>query len=198
MSAGHLSSQRLLAALLLTLLFAGCSHPVKISPQLAMARADARLIDARVGYHITDVQRALQTTSDGGGGDKISYYPYRDLEPAFYETLSSVFAAVFVVPDTGSREFIADKQLRFVFKPEFETSSSSSNVIFWNPTDFVIRLTATAFDAAGQQVWTRLISASGKAPAGGSIVETPSAQAAANQLFVDLQSQLLNSPELRK
>ena len=114
---------RRLIAILGVCALAACAHPVRISPQLDMARETSRLIDARVGYRITDAQRTQEVTTPGGGGDKISYVPYRDLEPGFYQTLASVFSAVFVVPEAEVEAFVREKQLRFVFTPAIRTSS---------------------------------------------------------------------------
>lgn len=174
---------------------AACAHPVRISPQLDMARDASRLVDARVGYRITEAQRKQEVMTPGGGGDRVSYFPYRDLEPGFYQTLASVFSMVFVVPESDIDAFVRDKQLRFVFTPSIRTSSSSSNILFWNPTDFTVSLAVTAFDAAGNQVWTRSFTGTGKAPAGGSVVETPSAQAAASEAFQQLRQALIESAE---
>lgn len=180
------------ASLLLTLV--ACAHPVTIAPQLDFQADRGQLVDKRVGYRITDVQRALEVTTPGGGGDDIAYYPYRDLESGLYETLASVFSVVHVVPDAGAEAFIVDKGLNFVFTPSFETDSSSSNILFWNPTDFTLKLRASAVDAAGKEVWTREFVGHGKASAGGSPVETPAAQAAAVDVYQQLRQALLEAP----
>lgn len=182
----------------LALALVACAHPVKISPQLTLTSDRSRLVDKKVGYRITDAQRALQVTSAGGGGDKISYYLYRDLESGLFDTLSSVFSAVYVIPDASSQQFIVDKNISFVFTPVIDSESSSKNVLMWNPTDFTLRLRASALDASGQEVWSRDFVGTGRAAAGGSLVETPAAQAAAADVFGQLQRALLDEPVFRK
>lgn len=179
------------------LALAACAHPVSIRPALVMSVDRSVLIDKKVGYQITDAQRALQSTTPGGGGDKISYYLYKDLEPGLFDTLSSVFSAVYVVPEKGANEFIVDKGLSFVFTPEFQSDSSSSNILLWNPTDFTLKLRVKALDASGKEIWSREFSAQGKAAAGGSLVETPAAQAAATDIFKHLQKALQEEPIFR-
>jgi hypothetical protein len=189
---------RFAAGCVLALTLAACAHPVNIRPALVLSKDRSTLIDKKVGYQITDAQRALQSTTPGGGGDKISYFLYKDMEPGLFDTLSSVFSAVYVVPEKGANEFIVEKGLSFVFTPEFQSDSSSSNIVFWNPTDFTLKLRVKALDASGKQVWTREFSAQGKASAGGSLVETPAAQAAAVDVFKQLQQALLEEPVFRQ
>jgi hypothetical protein len=180
-------------------LLAACAHPVKITPPtLALVSDPAVRIDRAVGYLITDQQRSLQVTTKGGGGDKISYTPYRDLESGLYQTLASVFSSVYVVPGTGADAFVADKHLTFVFAPEIATDSSSSNILLWNPTDFSVRLHVVANDAGGKPVWTRDFTGKGHAGAGGSLVENLAAQQAAADVFAQLQKALLEEPLFRK
>lgn len=181
-----------------SLALAGCAHPVKITPDPIPATDRSRLIDKKVGYQITAAQRALRTTTPGGGGDKISYYLYRDLEPGLFDTLASVFGAVYVVPETGANEFIVAKALSFVFTPEFQSESSSNNFLLWNPTDFTLRLYAKAVDPSGKKVWSREFVGHGKTSAGGSLVETPAAQMAATDVFKQLQQALLEEPFFRE
>lgn len=179
-------------------LLAACSHPVRIAPPPLTLYSDPSLkIDKAVGYHMTDAQRALQTTTRGGGGDKISYFPYRDLEGGLYQTLASVFSSVYVVPDANAQGFIADKHLTFVFVPELTTDSSSTNVMLWNPTNFTVRLHVTANDAAGKPVWSRDLVGQARTAAGGSLTETPAAQKAAADVFAQLQKALLDEPLFR-
>lgn len=81
-----------------------CAQPVNIKPAPIFTTDRCRLIDKKIGYQVTAVQRALQTTTPGGGGDKISYYLYRDLEPGLFDTLAPVFSTVYVVPESGANE----------------------------------------------------------------------------------------------
>jgi hypothetical protein len=176
-----------------------CSHPVKITPPALTLASDPTVrIDRAVGYLITDQQRGMQVTSGGGGGDKISYTPYRDLESGLYQTLASVFSSVYVVPGAGADAFVADKHLIFVFVPEIATDSSSANILLWNPTDFSVRMHVVASDATGKPVWSRDFIGKGHAPAGGSLVENLAAQQAAADVFGQLQKALLEEPLFRK
>ena len=188
-----------LAAVAAIVLLAACSHPVKITPPtLTLVSDPAVRIDRAVGYLITDQQRAKQVTTRGGGGDKISYTPYRDLESGLYQTLASVFSAVYVVPGAGADAFVADKHLTFVFVPDIATESSSSNIVLWNPTDFSVRLHVVANDADGRQVWSRDFTGKAHAAAGGSLVENLAAQPASADVFAQLQKALIEEPLFRK
>ena len=188
-----------LAAVAAIVLLAACSHPVKITPPtLALVSDPAVRVDRAVGYLITDQQRAMQVTTGGGGGDKISYTPYRDLESGLYQTLASVFSSVYVVPGAGADTFFADKHLGFVFMPEIATDSSSSNILLWNPTDFSVRLHVVANDASGKAVWTRDFTGKAHSAAGGSLVENVAAQQAAADVFGQLQKALIEEPLFRK
>ena len=188
-----------LPAVAAVMLLAACSHPVKIAPPTLTLYSDPALkIGKAVGYHVTDQQRQLQATTKGGGGDKISYYPYRDLEGGLYQTLASVFSSVYVVPDANAQGFIADKHLTFVFVPEVTTESSSTNVMLWNPTNFTVKLHVTANDANGTPVWSRDLVGKARTAAGGSLTETPAAQQAAANVFGQLQKVLLDEPLFRR
>lgn len=62
------------------ILFA-CAHPITINPSLTAQRSDNNLFSTKIaGYVMTEADRAKQVTTEGGGGDKISYFPYKDLE----------------------------------------------------------------------------------------------------------------------
>ncbi|MBC7939834.1 MAG: hypothetical protein H7Z19_08745 [Chitinophagaceae bacterium] len=189
---------RIIITALVCAALVACAHPVKIAPQLILSTDRSRIVDKKVGYRITDAQRAMKVTTSGGGGDNISYYLYRDMEKGLFDTLASVFSGVYVIPETGAQDFIVANGLNFVFSPVLESDSSSRNVLMWNPTDFTLRLRATAFDASENIVWTREFTGAGRAPAGGSLSETPAAQAAALDVFKQLQQALLDEPVFRK
>lgn len=176
------------------LILTGCAHQVTIAPQLNLSRDSTALVEANVGYLITDAQRNEQVTTPGGGGDKISYNPYRDLESALYSTLASVFTGVFVVPDSSADRFMEANELRFVFVPVITSDSRSSNVMLWNPTDFTLTLSIRAENRDGESVWEREFVGEGNAPAGGSLTENRAAQAAAIDVFQQLQRALQEEP----
>ena len=70
-----------LATLLLVAVLAGCAHPISLSPDLArVTSATATKIDKKAGLSLADADRSREVTTPGGGGDKLSYFPYRDLE----------------------------------------------------------------------------------------------------------------------
>src|SRR5258708_37463034 len=84
---------------------AGCAHDITISggpaaltatstTAAATSTAQTPPINKTVGLVITDELRAKEVVSPGGGGDKVAYKPYRDLELPIYVELSQVFSNV--------------------------------------------------------------------------------------------------------
>lgn len=68
-----------------------------LSAEKTPERVESQLIQKKVAYAMTDADRAKQVITEGGGGDRVSYYPYRDLEKAIRESLRSVYADVVVI-----------------------------------------------------------------------------------------------------
>lgn len=140
----------LLATLVLAL--TGCAHPLTLSPDLsALSGTGQKKIDKRVGLLITDADRQVQVTTPGGGGDKVTYFPYRDLEPALYVALSESFTSVARVTSLSDPKVAADG-LHYVLKPRLQTSSFSDSVLTWPPTAFTIEVTAVVSDPSGKPV----------------------------------------------
>lgn len=165
MSARRLMPRWLSGVLLLTMVLwlGGCAHPLTLSPNLAaMAGTADKKIDKRVGLLITDADRQLQVTTPGGGGDKVSYFPYRDLEPALYFALSESFTSVARV-SSASDPKVASERLQYVIKPNIQTTSFSDSVLTWPPTLFTIELTAKVNDAAGSPVTEVRVMGEGRA-----------------------------------
>jgi hypothetical protein len=151
-----------LCLLLLAALLGACAHPINISPVSSPVRDESHLINKRVAYVITDEQRNKVVTTNGGGGDNVSYYPYRDIEKAVRDALRAVYKEVFVVKSLS--DFKADtSQASLVFTPEISTSSSSSSMLTWPPTQFFINLECVAADANGEVVSKLRISGNGSA-----------------------------------
>ncbi|WP_293470380.1 hypothetical protein [Polaromonas sp.] len=131
----------------------GCAHPISMSPDLtSVAGESSTRINKPVGYHISDASRALEVTSAGGGGDKVSYFPYRDLDAGFYKALSEVFTNVTKVRDPKDSAAISASGIQLLITPEISTTSSSQSLFTWPPTQFSVMLNCTVVDAKGQNL----------------------------------------------
>jgi hypothetical protein len=150
----------LLAVLGAAALLAGCAHPISLTPKATdLPAAQTTKIDKGVGLAITEADRAKTVVSPGGGGDKVEYYPYRDLELGLYQALSDSFTRVSRVTGTADPK-VGAEHLSYVVRPDITTTSSSPSPFTWPPTQFTVSLTCTVMDANGNTLKT--ISASGE------------------------------------
>lgn len=101
---------------------------------------------------MADADRAKQITTAGGGGDKVSYFPYRDLEKVIRDALRSVYADVFVIKATTDSDAIKSNDVAFIFIPEITTSSSSDSIFTWPPTKFTTEISCNVTDSNGKKV----------------------------------------------
>ena len=148
---------------LLALLVTGCAHQIEINPDMANINHAENKSEKIVGYYISDENKKKKVTSPGGGGDKITYLPYSDLESAFYTALSSKYKDVYSVKSLDESDFINEKGISLIFVPEIETNSSSDSLMTWPATDFSIKLTCKAINANGELVWEKTVESAGHA-----------------------------------
>ncbi len=195
MKFSHRVFSSLLCALAL-LALAGCAHPVSIRSDVAYPKGQAAS-SASVGYYISDSNRSLEVTTPAGGGDKIRYFPYRDLEPALLETLGSVFGKVYGLPEAGRDDYIKAHDITFVFEPLFTTGSSSDSAIFWPATDFNLSMKVTAVDRAGKPIWEHEFTGHGHVDKSRSLVDVPPAKEAAKQVFEAMRQTLVEDTTFR-
>ncbi len=100
---------RLVLFLFVAVECSGCTpHPISISPNLTSLnyKNDQSRIAKSVAYYIPEETRRLKVITAGGGGDSVSYTPYKDLETGIYQALSNVFSRVYVTTDTTERDFL--------------------------------------------------------------------------------------------
>ncbi len=157
---------KLSTALLVAAVLSGCAHPVMIAPALAKLerRADAKpKIKANVGYVLNDAQRSQTFETLGGGGDKVTSTPYRDLETGFYKMLTNVFNNVAILKKADDQDAIRTNQLSYLITPRVVPTSSSSSVLTWPPTDFSVDLTCDISDANGKLIDTKRVVGKGHA-----------------------------------
>ena len=158
------SRLRLIFVLALSALLFGCAHPITMNPDLAGLKGDsATMINKSVGYHIPDAAKAKEVTTGGGGGDKVRYFPYRDLEPGFYKALNEVFSNVSKIQNPKDAVAVANSGIVLLITPEITTISSSDSIVTWPPTQFTVDLVCTVTDAKGQTVDTVRVSGYGQA-----------------------------------
>ena len=171
-----------------------------MNPDLASVKGDGSpLVEKTAGYHISEASRALEVTTPGGGGDKVRYFPYRDIESGFYKALSEVFKGITKVTDPKDSEAIRKSGVNLLITPEISTTSFSDSVLTWPPTQFTVTLSCTVTDAGGQVVDTVKVTGDGRA----SFDEFKSnfslaAVRASNDALARLVKALRESPAVRK
>ncbi|MBN9410335.1 MAG: hypothetical protein J0H69_14395 [Burkholderiales bacterium] len=147
--------------LLVAATLAGCAHPITMNADLAKLEATAEAPIAKsVGYYLPDALRAVEVTTPGGGGDKVRYFPYRDLEPGFYKALSLAFTSVTKLAQPMEA---GPKGVQLVITPEIRTTSASDGAFTWPPTEFTVTLTCAVHDPAGKPVKTLSVTGDGRA-----------------------------------
>jgi hypothetical protein len=193
-----LTSWRLpLAATLITLLTA-CAHPIGIGPVDTPARNDSGLNPKKVAYVMTDADRAKEVITPGGGGDRVSYFPYRDLEKSIRDALRAVYADVFVVKSATDAEAIKTFGASYVFTPEITTTSSSPSPFTWPPTKFGIDLVCKVTDPEGKPLTLVRAQGNGAAEFNEFMKDFGlSGRRAATQVSEQLKQEVLANPQLR-
>jgi hypothetical protein len=175
-------------------LLGGCAHSIVITPDASKLPAASKQSANKVGYFISNEERARRVVTPGGGGDKVEYAPYKELESGIYRVLNNVFASVEQLKSENDVAYIAEKKINFVFRPTITTNSSSSSVFTWPPTDFEVTIEIKATDNAGKVVWQDKATGRGKAEFSEFKSDfSLSAKRASEAVLVDLQKKLLAS-----
>lgn len=151
-------------SILFLLVVTGCAHQINLTPPLNTLDSDNLASIAKsVGYYISEQDRAKEVETPGGGGDKVKYKPYSDLEPALKHALANIFSDVHSVPSLDNRDYIQSNNITYIFVPTIKTDSSSDSILTWPPTDFSISLQCRALNEAGSTVWETSVEGKGHA-----------------------------------
>lgn len=177
----------------------GCAHRINVTPALdGLPAPGANRIEKAVGYYISPENLAKEVVTPGGGGDKAKYLPYKEAEPALNRVLSNVFREVYVVPSPSNAEFIASKNIAYIFVPTITTDSSSRSSWIWPPSDFTVSLDCKATDPSGRVVWeTSLKGEAHERLPDVSRDHSRAGKIAVQNAFLELQSRLLKAAEFR-
>lgn len=151
--------------ILAVLVMSGCAHKINVSPDVSEITGDGSgtTIEKNVAYYISPEDRAKQVKTNGGGGDKVKYFPYAETELALHATLASVFNKVYSIESLENKQYIEDNKIQYVFVPEIVTSSSAKSILTWPPKEFIVRLTCKALDQQGSVVWSQRMESVGDA-----------------------------------
>lgn len=192
-------TRHLVLGALAGLIFSGCAHQIVITPDVSkLDRSKVTQVDRSVGYVISAANRELEVTTPGGGGDKLRYKPYQELEPALFQVLSNLYRRAYRLESASDAETIQAKEITLVFVPQIKTQSSSKSPFTWPPTDFVVELEVQALDPAGTTLWTKRIVGEGKAEYSEFVSDMPlAARRASLSALSQLQEVLNTEPALR-
>jgi hypothetical protein len=194
-----MNNYKLVLALLVSGYMAGCAHPMNIKPDIQALQPVSGQIQKNVGLYISPADRALEVTTPGGGGDKVRYHPYSDMETGLYKALGNVFASVTVLNSPGDTGAIAQHSLNYIVTPTINTSSSSSGVFTWMATDFTVQVTCKVSDTQGKEVAT--VSSSGTGKADSAEVRSDfsiAGERASKDALQKLQQAFLEAPALKQ
>jgi hypothetical protein len=160
-----LSSAFSVGGVVALLALGGCAHQIKISPDLNALQpvaADAK-INKRIGLYIDAKDKDAAVITPAGGGDKVSYNLYRDLETGVFQVLTQSFSNVRVLTKPADSASIQADQLDFVLTPKLSSNSSSPSPFTWPPTKFEVSLDGVLVDKNGKPVQISKVTGNGAA-----------------------------------
>lgn len=140
----------------------GCAHPISLGSDMGQLTGGGPKLDRKVGLVYTDEMRAREVTTPGGGGDKVSYRPYRDMETGLYVALGETFASVSRVTGVADAKVRADG-LNLLVQPTLTTTSYSPSLLTWPPTIFTVQLDCELLDASGKSLTRLKVQGEGRA-----------------------------------
>lgn len=158
-----MNNLRKYAMVLVVTLITGCAHQIQINPNTDTFTESENMLNQVVGYHIAPQDRNKLVKTPGGGGDELTYTPYKDTESVLFTVLSNKFKDVYSVKSLEDETFIKENEIKLIFIPEITTDSSSSSPFTWPPTKFTIDLTVKALNTKGETVWQKDIKKTGEA-----------------------------------
>lgn len=131
---------RLVILSTIVILASSCAHEISISPDASDSyKSNKASLSHNVGYYLPPNAKNKIVITPGGGGDRVQYKPYKDIEPAFIEMLNNVFHTVTTL-DSKTDKNIAVKNIDYVMSLDITTNSSSPSPFTWPPTWFSVGL----------------------------------------------------------
>lgn len=190
---------KLIIPILISILITGCAHKIAIGPDISMISrgGSAELIPAKVGYYFPQGAREKEVITPGGGGDRVRYKPYADIETAFSKMLGNIFKDVTAL-ESGNESEIAKNSIDYVVSLEILTNSSSASAFTWPPTWFSVNLASRINDSAGKNITNVSVTGEGKAEFGEFIADKGlSGKRAAFDALAKMQNALIDTEKFK-
>jgi hypothetical protein len=156
-------------AIMMALLLTGCAHSIDIAPDVAKLNNEANRthrIPLKVGYYIPLEISSIETVTQGGGGDNVSYFPYRDMDYGYRKILSNIFTGVVKLDSIANLPNTNQDHIDYIFIPDIVTVSGSTGFFTWPPTNFTVDLTSNVRDTNGKMITNARVVGMGSAATG--------------------------------
>ncbi|MBI3368973.1 MAG: hypothetical protein HY021_11165 [Burkholderiales bacterium] len=141
----------------------GCAHPINLGGDVStLMGTGSGKVDRKLGLVLTEEQRAREVIGPGGGGDKLRYQPYRDLEPGLYVALSEAFVNVVKVSGATDPK-VQTEGLSFIATPTLATTSYSPSMLTWPPTVFTLEISLSITNTQNKLVADVKVQGEGRA-----------------------------------
>lgn len=187
---------KILFTLAFSLLFVGCAHNIKIAPDAVSPSADKS--KTPVALYISATDKALKTTTPGGGGDKVSYTLAKDLEYSVFSLLNGNYNTVKVLESSHDVATMKSDGLSLVFEPTFGSTSSGSSLFIWPADKFSITINCKVYDQSGKLVVDKQLTGEGTATSNELMGNFAiAANRAANQVLAQLKQEIETNPALK-
>lgn len=140
-----------------------CSHTLNISPDLrTLNNKSEKLSKRKIGYYISQSNRDMLVIDSTTSGDKLEYFPYRDLESGFVKILYNTHEEVEKMLNPVGVEG-DNKKAMYIFIPEIRTKAISTSILTWPPSSFNIEFLVKVVDGDGKLVTEKNYKAEGAA-----------------------------------
>jgi hypothetical protein len=153
-----------LLLILFLLAMSGCAHKIEISPDLSIieSKENSDKISASIGYYIDPVSKEREVITPGGGGDRIRYKPYFDIEDAFSAMLHNIFTNVITLDSIANNNSV-NKSIDYLLTLDITTNSSSASMLTWPPTWFGVNISSNLMRPSGEIIETLSVKGEGRA-----------------------------------
>ena len=143
----------------LTMILYGCAHQMSIDPNLNAIQSfdPTKKINKKLGYYFVE-NKEKEVITAGGGGEKVRYKPYKDLEEGLKKVFNNTFRSVSPLRSESDR---SAEDVDLIAEIKVSTTSYSHSAVTWPPTQFGVNLSCKVKDISGEQIATIQVNGEG-------------------------------------